>query len=49
MIKKDWKMGGYFIKIVFKDDLNLKYEYSYDERYEFLYYIYVFVFKDGLS
>ncbi|EAD9711450.1 DUF3139 domain-containing protein [Listeria monocytogenes] len=49
VIKKDWKMGGYLTKIVFKDDPKLKYEYSYDERIDLPYHIYVSVFKDGSS
>ncbi|EOF7810983.1 DUF3139 domain-containing protein [Listeria monocytogenes] len=49
MIKKDWKMGGYLTKIVFKDDSKLKYEYSYDERIDLPYHIYVIVFKEGSS
>ncbi|EHE8322862.1 DUF3139 domain-containing protein [Listeria monocytogenes] len=47
VIKKDWKMGGYLIKIVFKDDLKLKYEYSYDERIDLPYHIFVDAYKDG--
>ncbi|EAG7108604.1 DUF3139 domain-containing protein [Listeria monocytogenes] len=49
VIKKDWKMGGYLTKIVFKDDSKLKNEYSYDERYEYPHHIYVIAFKDGSS
>ncbi|AIS61080.1 DUF3139 domain-containing protein [Listeria ivanovii] len=49
VIKKDWKMGGYLTKIVFKDDPDLKYEYVYDERYEYPHHIYVVAFKDGSS
>ncbi|MBC2011965.1 DUF3139 domain-containing protein [Listeria marthii] len=49
VIKKDWKMGGYLTKIVFKDDPDLKYEYVYDERYEYPHHIYVIAFKDGSS
>ncbi|MBC1614288.1 DUF3139 domain-containing protein [Listeria welshimeri] len=49
VIKKDWKMGGYLTKIVFKDDPNLKYEYVYDERYEYPHHIYVVAFKEGSS
>lgn len=48
-IKKDWKMGGYLTKIVFKDDPDLKYEYSYDKRFKFSYHIFVIAFKDGSS
>ncbi|MBC1353857.1 DUF3139 domain-containing protein [Listeria innocua] len=48
-IQKDWKKGGYLTKIVFKDDPKLKYEYSYDERYEYPYHIYVVAFKNGSS
>ncbi|EHB5185462.1 DUF3139 domain-containing protein [Listeria monocytogenes] len=47
VIKKDWKMGGYLTKIVFKDDLKLKYEYSYDERIDLPYHIFVDAYKDG--
>ncbi|HAO6495476.1 TPA: DUF3139 domain-containing protein, partial [Listeria monocytogenes] len=49
VIKKDWKMGGYLTKIVFKDDSDLKYEYVYDERYEYPHHIYLIAFKDGSS
>ncbi|EPR4685692.1 TPA: DUF3139 domain-containing protein [Listeria innocua] len=49
VIKKDWKMGGYLTKIVFNDDSKLKYEYSYDERIDLPYHIYVSAFKDGSS
>ncbi|HAB7638306.1 DUF3139 domain-containing protein [Listeria monocytogenes] len=47
VIKKDWKMGGYLTKIVFKDDPNLKYEYSYDERIDLPYHVFVDAYKDG--
>ncbi|MBC1382986.1 DUF3139 domain-containing protein [Listeria innocua] len=47
VIKKNWKMGGYLTKIVFKDDLKLKYEYSYDERIDLPYHIFVDAYKDG--
>lgn len=47
MIMKDWKMGGYRTKIVFKDDPHLKYEYSYDKRMELPYHIFVDAYKDG--
>ncbi|RKA04084.1 DUF3139 domain-containing protein [Listeria monocytogenes] len=47
VIKKDWKMGGYLTTIVFKDDLKLKYEYSYDERIDLPYHIFVDAYKDG--
>ncbi|HFK6358889.1 TPA: DUF3139 domain-containing protein [Listeria monocytogenes] len=47
VIKKDWKMGGYLTTIVFKDDPNLKYEYSYDERIDLPYHVFVDVYKDG--
>ncbi|MBC2190884.1 DUF3139 domain-containing protein [Listeria sp. FSL L7-0229] len=47
VIKKNWKMGGYLTKIVFKDDPNLKYEYSYDERIDLPYHIFVDAYKDG--
>ncbi|HEM1155793.1 TPA: DUF3139 domain-containing protein, partial [Listeria monocytogenes] len=49
VIKKDWKMGGYLTTIVFKDDSDLKYEYVYDERYEYPHHIYLIAFKDGSS
>ncbi|EDH0937603.1 DUF3139 domain-containing protein [Listeria monocytogenes] len=47
VIKKNWKMGGYLTKIVFKDDPNLKYEYSYDERIDLPYHVFVDAYKDG--
>ncbi|AVV05868.1 DUF3139 domain-containing protein [Listeria monocytogenes] len=47
VIKKDWKMGGYLTTIVFKDDLKLKYEYSYDERIDLPYHVFVDAYKDG--
>ncbi|CAB3427479.1 DUF3139 domain-containing protein [Listeria monocytogenes] len=47
VIKKDWKMGGYLTTIVFKDDPNLKYEYSYDERIDLPYHVFVDAYKDG--
>ncbi|EDO0910512.1 DUF3139 domain-containing protein [Listeria monocytogenes] len=47
VIKKDWKMGGYLTTIIFKDDPNLKYEYSYDERIDLPYHIFVDAYKDG--
>ncbi|EAC5098483.1 DUF3139 domain-containing protein [Listeria monocytogenes] len=47
VIKKDWKMGGYLTTIVFKDDPNLKYEYSYDERIDLPYHVFVYAYKDG--
>ncbi|EOA2658094.1 DUF3139 domain-containing protein [Listeria monocytogenes] len=47
VIKKDWKMGGYLTAIVFKDDPNLKYEYSYDERIDLPYHVFVDAYKDG--
>ncbi|EAD1400008.1 DUF3139 domain-containing protein [Listeria monocytogenes] len=47
VIKKDWKMGGYLTTIIFKDDLNLKYEYSYDERIDLPYHVFVDAYKDG--
>ncbi|EAC4136319.1 DUF3139 domain-containing protein [Listeria monocytogenes] len=47
VIKKDWKMGGYLTTIVFKNDLKLKYEYSYDERIDLPYHIFVDAYKDG--
>ncbi|EAG3020672.1 DUF3139 domain-containing protein [Listeria monocytogenes] len=47
VIKKDWKMGGYLTTIVFKDDLKLKYEYSYDERIDLPSHIFVDAYKDG--
>ncbi|EAF1704855.1 DUF3139 domain-containing protein [Listeria monocytogenes] len=47
VIKKDWKMGGYLTKIVFKDDPNLKYEYSYDERIDLPYHVFVDAYKNG--
>ncbi len=40
-------MGGYLTTIVFKDDLKLKYEYSYDERIDLPYHIFVDAYKDG--
>ncbi|EAF9068811.1 DUF3139 domain-containing protein [Listeria monocytogenes] len=47
VIKKDWKMGGYLTTIIFKDDPNLKYEYSYDERIDLPYHVFVDAYKDG--
>ncbi|KXS56904.1 DUF3139 domain-containing protein [Listeria monocytogenes] len=47
VIKKDWKMGGYLTMIIFKDDPNLKYEYSYDERIDLPYHVFVDAYKDG--
>ncbi|EPB3293447.1 TPA: DUF3139 domain-containing protein [Listeria monocytogenes] len=47
LIKKDWKMGGYLTMIIFKDDPNLKYEYSYDERIDLPYHVFVDAYKDG--
>ncbi|EAC3358352.1 DUF3139 domain-containing protein [Listeria monocytogenes] len=47
VIKKDCKMGGYLTKIVFKDDSKLKYEYSYDERIDLPYHIFLDAYKDG--
>ncbi|WP_322961330.1 DUF3139 domain-containing protein [Listeria monocytogenes] len=47
VINKDWKMGGYLTTIIFKDDPNLKYEYSYDERIDLPYHVFVDAYKDG--
>ncbi|MEG7793322.1 DUF3139 domain-containing protein [Listeria monocytogenes] len=47
VIKKDWKMGGYLTTIIFKADPNLKYEYSYDERIDLPYHVFVDAYKDG--
>ncbi|HFF2578182.1 TPA: DUF3139 domain-containing protein [Listeria monocytogenes] len=47
VIKKDWKMGGYLTTIIFKDNPNLKYEYSYDERIDLPYHVFVDAYKDG--
>ncbi|EHX0629812.1 DUF3139 domain-containing protein [Listeria monocytogenes] len=47
VIKKDWKMGGYLTTIIFKDDPNLKFEYSYDERIDLPYHVFVDAYKDG--
>ncbi|MBC6316962.1 DUF3139 domain-containing protein [Listeria grandensis] len=47
VITKDWKMGGYLTKIVFKDDPDIKYEYSYDKRIDLPYHIFVNGYKNG--
>ncbi|EBF5117060.1 DUF3139 domain-containing protein [Listeria monocytogenes] len=46
-IQKDWKMGGYFTKIVFKDDPDLVYEYNYLNKRDLPYHIFVDAYKNG--
>lgn len=48
-IRKDWTKGGYCITIVFKNDPDLVYEYSYVSKRKTPYHIFLVAFKNGSS